>query len=134
MTMRSARFPMLALAALLLPVTIDAAEPVASTGEALYRRYCASCHGVTGRGDGPVADALVARPTDLTRLRSEVPDLMQQIDGRRTIRAHGTAAMPVWGYVFEHARRGEPHKGRSSLLEVQVLAEHVRNLQRLSAE
>jgi mono/diheme cytochrome c family protein len=117
-----------------LPVSLQAGEPVGSTGEALYRRYCASCHGVNGKGDGPVAGALTSPPTDLTRIHTSVPELMQQIDGRRTIRAHGTAAMPVWGYVFEQARKDEPHKGRSALLQVQVLAEHVHRLQRPSAD
>jgi hypothetical protein len=55
---------------------------------------------------------------------------MRQIDGRRTIRAHGTAAMPVWGHAFEQAKEGEPHKGRATLLQVQSLADHVRGLQR----
>src|SRR5437868_6103555 len=59
------------------------------TGESLYRRLCASCHGVSGRGDGPAGAALCPRPANLTRLRSGLPDLMRQIDGRRTIRAHG---------------------------------------------
>jgi hypothetical protein len=55
---------------------------------------------------------------------------MRQIDGRRTIRAHGTAAMPVWGHVFEQAKEDEPHAGRATLLQVHALAEYVRGLQR----
>lgn len=39
-----------------------------SYGEAEYRDSCAVCHGVDGRGDGPLADELQKRPTDLTRL------------------------------------------------------------------
>jgi cytochrome c553 len=29
-----------------------------TSGSELFRMYCASCHGVDGRGDGPVAEAL----------------------------------------------------------------------------
>jgi mono/diheme cytochrome c family protein len=32
-----------------------------------FKQYCATCHGSGGRGDGPVASALLTRPTDLTR-------------------------------------------------------------------
>src|SRR5262249_45744212 len=63
-------------------------------GEAMYVRYCASCHGVTGRGDGPAA-ALLPPPTDLTKSDLSLAELMRVIDGRRTVRAHGTAAMPA---------------------------------------
>jgi mono/diheme cytochrome c family protein len=98
-------------------------------GEVLYHRYCASCHGTTGTGDGPAAESLSPRPTDLRRLTSEVPALMQAIDGRRTIRAHGSGAMPVWGHVFEEAIAGRPHRGRTALHEVRVLADYVRSLQ-----
>ncbi|MBI4737192.1 MAG: c-type cytochrome, partial [candidate division NC10 bacterium] len=39
-------------------------------GEALYRQYCAVCHGATGEGDGPNAPFLEDdRPRDLTDAR-----------------------------------------------------------------
>jgi len=103
-------------------------------GELLYHRYCASCHGLRGHGDGPVAEALDPRPADLTRLQSKTPELMRQIDGRRTIRAHGTAAMPVWGEVFEQSLIREPHKRRTALLQVKGLAEYVYGLGREKSE
>jgi mono/diheme cytochrome c family protein len=117
----------LALAVLAGACTRPDEPPTA--GAQLYARYCASCHGVAGRGDGPAAPALSPPPTDLTALRTAVPDLMQQIDGRRTIRAHGSAAMPVWGEVFEQSLIDEPHRRRTALLQVQALAEHVQGLQ-----
>ena len=111
---------------LLLCVRATNAEPPA--GEVLYRRHCAACHGVDGRGDGPASGGLCPPPSDLTRLESSEADLMRQIDGRRTIRAHGTAAMPVWGEVFEQSLIREPHKRRTTLLMVQSLAAHVHRL------
>jgi len=107
-----------------------AAEP--TSGERLYRRYCASCHGVAGKGDGSVTPALQTPPTDLTRLDTDVPQLMRQIDGRSSIRAHGTSQMPVWGEVFEASLIREPHRRRTALLQVQTLAEYVRGLQKRS--
>jgi hypothetical protein len=59
---------------------------------------------------------------------------MGQIDGRRTIRAHGTAAMPVWGEVFEQSLIGEPHKRRTALHMVQTLADYVQRLGRAKSK
>jgi len=42
------------------PGAPDAGEP---DGASLYARYCASCHGATGGGDGPNAELLPATPT-----------------------------------------------------------------------
>jgi len=35
-------------------------------GKKLYTNFCASCHGDTGKGDGPAGRALPARPADHT--------------------------------------------------------------------
>ncbi len=37
-----------------------------AAGEALYQERCLPCHGVSGRGDGPVGLSLNPRPADLT--------------------------------------------------------------------
>lgn len=104
-------------------------------GETLYRRYCASCHGLQGRGDGPVAEYLVPKPPNLTRLKAQygrypLHEIMRAIDGRRTIRAHGESAMPVWGEVFEEELQESPHTRRTALLKVQAMAEYIQTLQR----
>lgn len=77
-------------------------------GERTYQRYCASCHGVSGKGDGPLLRHLVQAPTDLTLLAKRhggvFPSLRvsDSIDGRssREIGPHGSREMPVWGAVF----------------------------------
>jgi mono/diheme cytochrome c family protein len=65
--------------------------PYPRHGEAMYAQYCASCHGATGKGDGPAA-ALLPAPTDLTKSDLNLAELMKVIDGRRNVCAHGTAA------------------------------------------
>jgi mono/diheme cytochrome c family protein len=76
-----------------------------------YRISCMSCHGVGGRGDGPLAKFLTVKPTDLTSLSvnngGQYPNLKagqypflrvyQIIDGRAAVEVHGERAMPVWG-------------------------------------
>ena len=119
--------------ALLLAIVAGAgwaATASPDSGEMLYQRYCAACHGAAGRGDGPAAGALCPPPTDLTRLERDEAALMALIDGRRPVRAHGTSAMPIWGEVFEASLIGEPHARRTALFRVQSLARHVQKLGR----
>lgn len=117
--------PSLLLSILALsPVAAGAEEPAAS-GEVLYRRYCASCHGVAGGGDGPAAPALAPPPTNLTTLAMDEARLMRVIDGRTNIRAHSTSAMPVWGTIFEQGLLPDAHAKRTALLQVQALADYV---------
>jgi mono/diheme cytochrome c family protein len=75
------------------------------SGGELFARFCASCHGESGRGDGPVAATLNALVPDLTRIAERhgsfaTDDVRQTIDGRSLVVAHGTRFMPVWGYEF----------------------------------
>lgn len=75
-------------------------------GEQLFERFCASCHGLTGQGDGPVASAVPALVPDVTRLAERQggkfpeDDVRKIIDGRAVVVYHGTRYMPVWGYEF----------------------------------
>ena len=72
-------------------------------GHVLYVAFCASCHGTTGEGDGPVASALSTRPSNLrllsARYGSPLPEdqIAMFIDGRVDVKAHGPRDMPVWG-------------------------------------
>jgi mono/diheme cytochrome c family protein len=54
----------------------SAAPREVEAGRALYARYCATCHGESGRGDGPSAAGFATRPTDLTdgRIMNPLPD------------------------------------------------------------
>ena len=85
--------------------------------------YCASCHGRTGEGNGPMAPFLTTAPADLTLLakrnRGVFPydSLEEVIDGRRAIASHGIREMPMWGMRF----RKEAETGQGQLPgEVQV--------------
>jgi mono/diheme cytochrome c family protein len=75
-------------------------------GGRLFVTYCASCHGRTGRGDGPVAPSLRRRPPDLTGFSARnggvfPAERVRQIVDGRGIAAHGDREMPVWGDAFQ---------------------------------
>lgn len=74
-------------------------------GSRLFRTHCATCHGVDGRGTGPMANQLRRAPPDLTRYAARNGGLFPSetvrriIDGR-DVASHGIGDMPVWGDVF----------------------------------
>jgi mono/diheme cytochrome c family protein len=77
------------------------------TGKDSFDRYCATCHGTSGRGDGNLAASLTTRPADLTTLaqrRGGVfprAEITAYVDGSgRSIPAHGATQMPLWGGIF----------------------------------
>lgn len=75
-------------------------------GSRLFRTHCASCHGGTGRGNGPMADQLRRAPADLTKYTARNGGLFPRervyriVDGR-DVSSHGDREMPVWGDVFK---------------------------------
>ena len=115
-----------------------AQEEEMSYGEAEYLNSCAVCHGERGIGNGPLAPALVTRPTDLTELSrkngGEFPyyRVFAVIDGRYIVPGHGDRDMPVWGrqFVEEDARMFGPLGGELVTTDrIHALAEYVATLQ-----
>ena len=79
------------------------AQPEENPGRQEFLRSCASCHGISGKGDGPVAKSLRTPPPDLTKLSEAnngvfpVSRVYEVIDGRIERLVHGSRDMPVWG-------------------------------------
>jgi nucleotide-binding universal stress UspA family protein len=103
-------------------VTTAAAQEyqATATGGEVYRTYCASCHGVTARGDGPVASEMNRKPSNLTEMAKrnggQFPSelVFKTIDGRQPVRGHGGPGMPVWGDVFIRSRdAGDAERARA---------------------
>jgi mono/diheme cytochrome c family protein len=84
----------------------------AVSGAHAYRTYCASCHGVDGRGEGPLAETLRFHPPDLSLLAKrnggEYPaeKVHRIVDGRKPLPGHGGPDMPIWGDAFRNAETG----------------------------
>ena len=77
-------------------------------GKSEYESSCASCHGLSGKGDGVMTSQLTKPPSDLTTLTKRnggvfpVQRISEMIDGRTSvvIGSHGAREMPVWGHVY----------------------------------
>ena len=85
-------------------------------GPDLFRAYCASCHGINGKGNGPASVALKAKVPDLTILtknnRGQFPEdrVRRTITGDDVVAAHGSREMPVWGPISSDRGRHRPGK------------------------
>jgi mono/diheme cytochrome c family protein len=75
-------------------------------GKSEFQSSCSSCHGTDGKGKGPVSDQLKILPSDLTMLAKNnngvfpTTAVYETIYGSKTIAAHGTREMPIWGERF----------------------------------
>ena len=113
-------------------VTIPINKTEATSGKQMYGSYCAPCHGVDGRGQGPVASALKTPPSDLTVLsrnnHGKFPDthIVTILQNGIDIPSHGTAEMPVWGPILGKMNKSDT-QGR--LLRISNLSRHLQTLQ-----
>jgi hypothetical protein len=105
-------------------------------GDSLYRRYCAICHGDSGRGDGRLAESLRYRPSDLgllaQRSDGKFPrdDVFKAIDGRKPVKGHGGIGgtdMPMWGDAFKNATEGFSEDAVK--VKIEALVDHLEGLQ-----
>jgi mono/diheme cytochrome c family protein len=78
-----------------------------ASGKEMFLKYCASCHGEDGKGNGPAAIALKPPPSDLTTLskrhEGKYPAgyVSVLVKFGRSLAAHGSLDMPVWGFRFK---------------------------------
>jgi mono/diheme cytochrome c family protein len=101
-----------------------------SSGQQAFERHCALCHGLDGRGAGPLADAMKLVPTDLTRLAArnngEFPSnrVADVIRNGGAVLGHGSSAMLAWGNYF--AEKGQPKVAKQRIAE---LVGYIKSLQ-----
>jgi mono/diheme cytochrome c family protein len=114
------------------------APPHEDSGEELYREFCVSCHGVSGKGDGPAAAGLSRRPADLTRISARnggtfpMAYVLSTIDGY-TRAEEGRLTMPEFGVMMEDQPRVMVDTGDGILTPTPrplvELAEYLRGIQ-----
>jgi mono/diheme cytochrome c family protein len=85
-----------------VPITHSKPE----SGEQMFKDYCAACHGMKGKGDGPAAEILKVPPIDLATMAKRNGGKFPDSRFAAILRfgteshAHGTTDMPLWGPLF----------------------------------
>jgi mono/diheme cytochrome c family protein len=81
-------------------------ENMEISGQEEYIRYCSVCHGLDGKGGGPLAKSLRTPPADLTMISkrhnggfplSKIADIIRN---GGAVAGHGSRDMPAWGEAF----------------------------------
>jgi mono/diheme cytochrome c family protein len=105
-----------------------------NSGEYLYRTHCASCHGQTGRGDGPAASTFQKPLSDLATLSSRAggqfprEEVTRTIDGRQ--KTHIPGDMPAWGRVMQSLELDE----RVARQRIEAVVTYLESIQRKNDE
>lgn len=102
-----------------------------SSAKEMYTEYCAVCHGVDGKGNGPAASEFKTPPTDLTILAKnnggKYPDdrVLATLRFGTNAPAHGTLEMPIWIDLF----RSVDNNDLTPQLRMRNLVEYIQKLQ-----
>lgn len=113
-------------------VTIPVNRTAPTSGKQMYVSYCAPCHGVDGRGQGPVASALRTPPTDLAVIsrnnHGKYPDahIAAVLQSGVEIPSHGSAEMPVWGPILA---KMDQANAQGRMLRISNLSRYIETMQ-----
>ena len=133
---------LIVITALSLQLAACASQPtqrelMQMSGLEMYQSLCASCHGVGGEGDGPVAPLIKIHVPDLTRMAhregGEFPaaDIQRTIDGRFEHPAHGPRDMPVWGWqLYRSETTNDPAERARVDALIDRLVDYLRSIQK----
>jgi mono/diheme cytochrome c family protein len=89
-------------------VLLSVAQPVlaqndVSAGRDVFASNCAPCHGASGRGDGPAAQALPVKPADLAErlsVNQYSDDYLFRVISKGGASAGKSDIMPAWAGVL----------------------------------
>jgi mono/diheme cytochrome c family protein len=107
-----------------------------SSGAQLFQRFCASCHGRSGEGNGPVAPFFKLAPPDLTLIsrrsggKFPAERTRRIIEGRDSLPPHGPREMPVWGMEFAMTAEHEASARAVADANIARLVEYLRTIQK----
>jgi cbb3-type cytochrome c oxidase subunit III len=130
------------ITAFLLLITVLALAAwtaAAQSGKQDYDAYCAGCHGVGGKGDGPstLTIPMSPPPSDLTLLSKKnngkfpFDEVVDTIDGRKAIPSHERIQMPFLGVTLQKPGREFTAPSEASVKSrIHAMASYVESLQR----
>ena len=111
-------------------IPVNRTSPI--NGKQMYTNYCAACHGVDGKGNGPAASSLKARPTDLTELQKDnhgkFPDthIVAILQFGASVPSHGSATMPVWRPILANMNQSNSQEKQ---LRISNLSRYLESIQ-----
>ncbi|MBE1282983.1 MAG: c-type cytochrome [Rhodobacteraceae bacterium] len=89
----------------LIPTLVACSQSIEGRGAALYRQNCASCHGPTGAGDGPLVADLPVPPANLRLLSADNDGIYPEERVIATIHGYqgknAEALMPEFGALID---------------------------------
>jgi mono/diheme cytochrome c family protein len=115
-------------------VVVPVKKTQANDGKQMYRSYCAPCHGVDGKGNGPVSDALKTPPADLTLLSRNNGGTFPMMHVQAVLQfgtknsAHGTTQMPIWGPVLGNMDSNST-QANQGVLRISNLSKYIESIQ-----
>jgi mono/diheme cytochrome c family protein len=113
-------------------ITINNPKTRPNNGPQMFTSYCAPCHGVDGKGRGPVAAALKSQPADLTVLsrnnQGKFPSahVVTVLQYGSELPAHGSKDMPIWGPLFDKMNQANPQERE---LRISNLSRYLESIQ-----
>ncbi len=99
-----------------------------NTGKTLYVRYCAACHGVDGRGDGPEDLRLNTPPADLTKIAARRDGMWPALEIMDILSGYSRNVlpredMPVIVDILDHEMSEfDPGNGEPILMPTKLIA------------
>lgn len=112
--------------------TIPVRKTEATSGKKMFESYCAPCHGVDGKGHGPVGSSLKTPPFDLTMLshtqNGKFPEkhVIEVLRFGVAVPSHGSTAMPIWGPVLRSMSNTNPAEKQ---LRINNLVDYLKTIQ-----
>lgn len=114
-------------------VVIKHSDP--ASGQQMYADYCAPCHGITAKGNGPAGPALKEPATNLTQLAKNNDGKYPAAHVRTVLQfgtstaAHGSKDMPIWGPLFHSLNSGRPTSRADTQLRISNLNRYLESIQ-----
>ncbi len=123
---------------LILMVAANARTAAAQSGIQDYQNYCAECHGLGGKGDGPsrLTIPMNPPPNDLTVMarnnggKFPFDRVVDSIDGRKNIPSHARLQMPFWGTTLQKpGQEFTPESDAVVKRRIESMARYVESIQ-----